>query len=227
MNKITKSESIKITAEPLHKRAAAIIREMIIGGQLSPGEQIQENSLCDDLGISRTPLREALKALEAEGLVTLLPRRGAIVTEITSEHLEDMFELAMVLEVHAVKILCEKATEKQIESLEKIHRKLVSSHNMKRYKDYITQNEAFHVEIIKIAGNSYIRDIHNSLIAHLRRARVLGMKVHVSNDRFVAAHEKIMAAIKRRDTKVAQEELANHQTVRKNASLEMLKRQNS
>ena len=226
MNNITTSENNKISAESLHERAASVIRNMIIEGKLTSGKQISENLLCDELGISRTPLREALRVLASEGLVSLLPRRGAIVTEITSEDLEEKFELARILEVEAIKKVCENIDEEQLEILETIHKRLISSHKKGRRKEYFQHNEDFHKAIIKLAGNKYIVEIHNSLTAHLRRARLLGMKIRDMDDQFIDAHEKIMQALRNRDSKTAQEEMASHQIIRAKDALKMLSKIN-
>lgn len=222
MDETFHTEYLKIYAEPLHKRAAEILRKSIIEGKLAPGEQISEINLCNELGISRTPIREALKFLETEGLVTLLPRRGAIVTEITFDSLKEMFEIAILLEINAVKVLCEIATEKDINSLKDIYAKLASSYKSKNIEEYILNNELFHKEIIRLAGNNYIKEIHNTVTTHLRRARYQGMAAHNSPFKFFEAHKKIITAIKNRDVETAQKEISEHQQIRKQDSLEML-----
>jgi len=193
--------------EPLHERATARLRDMIVQGRLHPGEPISEKELCDEFGISRTPLREALKVLAGEGLVELLPRRGAIVAPVAIEELRQKLEVVRLLEDHAAKLACERATDTQIAQLKSLHEKLVDNFKRGRSAEAIDLNDQFHLAIVKASGNQSLVDVYAPLWQHLRRSRhLLINKQEVSRD-WVQAHERLMRAIRKRDGAAAVREM--------------------
>jgi DNA-binding GntR family transcriptional regulator len=192
--------------EPLHERAAARLRDMIVMGTLAPGAPISEKELCEQFGISRTPLREALKILGSEGLIELLPRRGAVVTPIVTEELRQKFEVVRLLEDFAVKLVCERASDAQLAELQAVHRKLLES--AKADADLTQINDQFHKALMKASGNESLRAAHAPLWQHLRRARriVLGYQ-NVSSGDYLLSHERLMKAIGKRDSAGAVREM--------------------
>ena len=109
----------------LHEELTGRLREMILRHHLLPGQWVPEAELCEDLGVSRTPLREALKALAAEKLVTLYPYRGVAVAELSREHVGHVFEVQSLLESMAAQLACERAAVAEIDAFEKIHKRMV------------------------------------------------------------------------------------------------------
>ncbi len=188
--------------EPLHDRAASRLRDMIVEGRLRPGEPIVEHDLCEEFGISRTPLREALKIVAAEGLIELLPRRGAIVTPIVTEQLRQKFELVRLLEDFAIKRLCEYATDAQIAEIEAVDDRLVKSFR-RAGGDFMAINDELHRLIMKASGNQSLIDIHAPLWAHLRRSSQLVLTMADFSQGFVRAHQRLMKAIHKRDADAA------------------------
>jgi DNA-binding GntR family transcriptional regulator len=193
--------------EPLHERATARLRDMIVQGQLAPGDAISEKDLCEEFGISRTPLREALKVLAREGLIELLPRRGAIVAPIAIEELRHKLELVRLLEDHAVKRACEHATDAQIAHLKSLHDKLLESVRRGRTAEAIDINDEFHLAIVNASGNESLVDVYAPLWQHLRRSRHLIINTPEASRDWVQAHERLMKAIRRRDGAGAVKEL--------------------
>lgn len=191
--------------EPLHDRVTGRLREMVVDGRLEPGTPISEKDLCDEFGISRTPLREALKVLASEGLIELLPRRGAIVTPILTEHLRQKFEVVRVLEDFAVKLVCERASDAQIAELQAVHKRLLDS--FRRGADYVRINDEFHRAIMYASGNESLVDVHAPLWLHLQRARQLVLKTEEVSRGYVQAHERLMKAILKRDADAAVTEM--------------------
>lgn len=201
-----------LETEPLHMRAARHLREMIIDGRLRPWAPIDEKSLCEQFGTSRTPLREALKVLATEGLIELLPRRGAVVAGISVKDLREKFAIVRVLEAHAASTICESASPAQLQALEAIHRQLVAAHKKRNQKLYFELNEKFHREVVAATGSKTLIDLHLSLVGHLRRARFTVMSAHTMAPEFVEDHQRIMRAIAARKAGLAAKEFIKHQT---------------
>jgi DNA-binding GntR family transcriptional regulator len=200
-----------LETEPLHLRAARHLRTMIIDGRLAPGVAIDERSLCEQFGTSRTPLREALKVLASEGLIELLPRRGAIVANISVEDMREKFAVVRVLESYAAGVICEIATQAQIDALAAIHRALLAAHKKRNAALYFELNEKFHREIVIATGNKTLVDMHSTLVGHLRRARFTVLSAQTMLPQFVKDHERIMKAIAARKGEVAAQEFRRHQ----------------
>ena len=191
--------------EPLHDRVTGRLRQMVVDGRLEPGTPISEKDLCEEFGISRTPLREALKVLASEGLIELLPRRGAIVTPIVTEHLRQKFEVVRVLEDFAVKLVCERASDAQIAELQAVHKRLLDS--FRRGADFVRVNDEFHRAIMSASGNQSLVEAHAPLWLHLQRARQLALRTEDVSRGYVQAHERLMKAIVRRDADAAVKEM--------------------
>jgi DNA-binding GntR family transcriptional regulator len=216
MNTASSAQSLQnvpiLETEPLHMRAGRYLREMIIDGRLRPWAPIDEKSMCDQFGTSRTPLREALKVLAAEGLIELLPRRGAVVAGISVKDLREKFAIVRVLEAHAASTICESASPEQLQALEAIHRQVIAAHKKRNGKLYFELNEKFHREVVAATGNKTLIDLHLSLVGHLRRARFTVMSAHSMAPEFVEDHQRIMQAIAARKAGVAAKEFIKHQT---------------
>lgn len=190
-------------SESLHERATARLRDMIVQGRLHPGDPILEKELCDEFQISRTPLREALKVLAGEGLIELLPRRGAIVAPVVIEDLRQKLEVVRLLEDHAAKLACERATDAQIAQLASLHEKLVDSFERRRNAEAIDINDQFHLAIVKASGNQSLVEVFTPLWQHLRRSRHLVINKPEVSRNWVQAHERLMRAIRKRDGALA------------------------
>jgi len=215
MNSASSAQSLRtvpiLETEPLHLRVARHLREMIIDGRLRPWAPIDEKSLCEQFGTSRTPLREALKVLATEGLIELLPRRGAVVAGISVKDLREKFAIVRVLEAHAASTICETASPTQIQALEAIHRQLLAAHKKRNDKLYFELNEKFHREVVAATGSKTLTDLHLFLVGHLRRARFTVLSAHTMAPEFVEDHQRIMRAIAARKADVAGKEFIKHQ----------------
>jgi DNA-binding GntR family transcriptional regulator len=202
----TRAATGVLLTEPLHQRAALRLRDLVVEGRLRPGEAISEKDLCDEFGISRTPLREALKILSFEGLIQLLPRRGAIVAPIVTEQLQQKFEVVRVLEDFAVKLMCERATDVQIAELKAVHKRLVDA--VKRGdSNFVRLNDEFHDVIMRASGNQSLLEVHAPLWQHLRRVRQLALNVEDVSRGYVQAVDRLMKAISKRDSAAAVKEM--------------------
>ncbi len=196
---------------PLYEEVAELLRQRIFAGQsgdLEPGAWIDELRLAQEYGISRTPLREAIKVLAAEGLVTMKMRRGAYVTEVNAKDLRDVFHLMAVLEANAAGTVASIATAEQLLELEALHQQLEKS-TRDRVK-FFSINEAFHVKLLEIANNRWA----GQMVADLRKVMKLNRAQSLLKagriERSLAEHAAIMAALKIRDAAAAQAAMRGH-----------------
>ena len=192
----------------LYEQVAERLRERILAHSLSPGSWIDEQALTAELGISRTPLREALKVLAAEGLVTMKLRRGAYVTEVSERDLAEVYHLLSLLESDAAAVVAQDASDAEIAELVTLHQKLERSVDDR--DAFFAANEGFHFRLLEIAGNRW----RNQMVADLRRV----MKLYRHHSLFrqgrlqasLKEHRKIMAALKARNAPLAQQLMQQH-----------------
>lgn len=194
----------------LYEQVAEQLRTRIMAHTLAPGSWIDEQLLTTELGISRTPLREALKVLACEGLVTMKLRRGAYVTEVSPRDLAEVYHLLALLESDAAMAVAQSATPAQIAELELLHRDLESQVGDR--DRFFAANERFHLRLLEIADNRW----RNQLVADLRK--VMKLNRHHSlfkQGRLEASlkeHRRIMAALKARDAARVQQLMQHHFT---------------
>lgn len=160
---------MKIKKATLHIQIADALREMIMIGELKNGDKINENDLCASMGISKTPLREALRVLSAENLISLVPNHGAFVTKPTTEEIKEMFAVMSVLEGVCARAAAEKMTPVDFARLEKLHAKLEETFERRDQEEYIRINDQYHSLVQEIAGNRTL----NQIVAGLRKKILL------------------------------------------------------
>lgn len=185
----------------LHDETVAVLREMIVDGSLPAGERIPEPALCETLGISRTPLREAIKVIASEGLVELMPSLGAVVTELTVEDVEAMFEMMEALEFQVGRLVATRATEQQIQELEALHETMLVHHRDARRSAYFDLNQEIHLRLARYAGNRFLAADYERYLGKIRRARYKANFSQSRWDESVQEHKEIMAALAARDGK--------------------------
>ena len=185
---------------PLRDVVFQTLRQAILRGELKPGERLMEIHLAQKLGVSRTPVREAIRKLELEGLVLMIPRKGAVVAEITVSDLEDVLEVRSALEELAVKCACRKITSEQI------------SHSLKG--DDISAcaqaDETFHGVIYQATGNRRLVQMLSNLREQMYRYRVEYLKDRQSHQILLQEHREIMRALERKDEEAAARITAIH-----------------
>ena len=208
----------RLKPRALYEEVAELLRQRIFsgsndksGGDMEPGAWIDELKLAQEYGISRTPLREAIKVLAAEGLVTMKMRRGAYVTEVNAKDLRDVFHLMAVLEADAAGTVASTATAAQLQELEALHLSLEKA--AKDRKDHIrffTINEAFHVKLLEVANNRW----RDQMVADLRKVMKLNRAQSLLKagriEESLAEHTAIMAALTKRDAAAAQAAMRAH-----------------
>ncbi|ACY33073.1 MULTISPECIES: GntR family transcriptional regulator [Comamonas] len=197
-----------LTPLALYEQVAEQLRQRIFRRELEPGAWIDELKIAEEYGISRTPLREALKVLAAEGLVTMKLRRGAYVTEVSRKDISDVYRLLSLLEADAAAEVAGKATDEQLQRLQQTHEEL--KRNTADAERFFALNESFHMQILDIADNRW----RNQLVADLRKV----MKLNRHKSLFkqgriedsLAEHEAIMQALLKRDPKIAMSAVQQH-----------------
>src|SRR5499427_7640273 len=142
-----------ILRKTLHHELVTLLRRMIIEGELRPGSRIAESRLCTHFGVSRTPLREALKVLSAEGLVRLLPNKGATVVRVTREEMEEIVPVLGTLEALAGELACANIHGDEIDGIQSMHGQMVEHYRRGEKQSYNTCNRAIHEAIFEIAAN--------------------------------------------------------------------------
>src|SRR5215217_7102464 len=143
--------AVSLAPRALYEEVAELLRQRIFRRELQPGSWIDEMKLAEEYGISRTPLREALKVLAAEGLVTMKVRRGAYVTEVSEKDLSDVYHLLSLLESDAAGVVAERASDDQIKQLQDLHAELEAA--MGDREKFFAVNERFHMRVLEISDN--------------------------------------------------------------------------
>jgi DNA-binding GntR family transcriptional regulator len=200
--------ALSLAPRALYEEVAELLRQRIFRRELEPGSWIDEVKLAQEYGISRTPLREALKVLAAEGLVTMKVRRGAYVTEVSERDLAEVYHLLSLLESDAAAVVAERATEADLKELQKLHRELERA--VADRERFFAVNERFHMRLLEVAGNRW----RNQMVADLRKV----MKLNRHNsllksgriEESLAEHAAVMDALARRDAAAARERMQAH-----------------
>jgi DNA-binding GntR family transcriptional regulator len=188
-----------ITRRSLYDELALLLREMIINGELKPGDKIAEQALCLRFGVSRTPLREALKVLTAEGLVHLSPNRGASVASITAQEVDELFPIMGALEALAGEIACARITARDLARLRKLHATMIKHFNRKEISPYLMLNQAIHEAIFEITGNASLIQLYKTILARTHAVRFVVQRSPVRWQEATDDHERMMQALENRD----------------------------
>lgn len=188
-----------IVRRTLHDELLHRLRAIIVDGDLAPGAKVPEKELCDRFGVSRTPLREALKVLASEGLVTLAPNRGAMVSALTIGDLEEAFPVMGALEALSGEMACAHITDAEIEDIRQLHRRMVVHFERRELGPYFALNQAIHEKILDAARNQTLAGLYRGLAGRIRRARYMANMSTTRWVKAVAEHKEILAALERRD----------------------------
>ena len=151
----------KIRTKTLHQEIVAQIQEMLRKGILVKGQKIDEKRLCESMGVSRTPVREALRLLKSEGLIDLIPHKGAYVSQPCIEEINDMFEVMSVLEGTCARLAATHMKEKDFKRIESLHAEIEEHYRNWDYEAYLKRNHVFHIFVQELAGNKVINDVVN------------------------------------------------------------------
>ena len=195
---------------PLRDVVFNTLRQAILRGELKPGERLMEIQLANKLGVSRTPIREAIRKLELEGLVLMIPRKGAEVADISEKSLRDVLEVREALEELAVQLACDKITKEEIEDLKKAaedFKKILKSRDITEIAE---ADVRFHDIIFMATDNQKLVQLLNNLREQMYRFRVEYLKNEEVHPQLIAEHEKIIEHIMERDKAKASAIVSEH-----------------
>ena len=212
---------MRLVHNSLHDEVAAQLRERIFSGELSPGTFLDEVMLAEQMAISRTPLREALKVLTAEGLVRHEPRRGCFVNEVTEQDLDEIFPVIALLEGRCAFEAAQHASDADLAALEELHQKLSRHAKARRINEYYEANFAIHEAIIALAGNRWLAGVIRDLRKILKLARLQQLHAPGRLDQSLSEHLAVFAALKARDPEGAEAAMRTHLTRQREALREL------
>ncbi len=201
---------------PLREVVFRAIREAILKGELKAGERLMEIQLAEKLGVSRTPIREALRKLELEGLVVSIPRKGAMVAQMSAAEFEDMLVVRKSLEKLAASLACQRMTEEEMQDLERFANEMEDAMKRKNVIEIATADENFHECIYKSSKNPKLISILNSLREQFYRYRVEYLKIEENYQQLIKEHREMIRGMLNQDEDyvvlIVDQHLSNQQT---------------
>ncbi|MEY4507821.1 MAG: hypothetical protein RL297_2399 [Pseudomonadota bacterium] len=200
--------ALTLTPRALYEEVAELLRQRIFSRELEPGSWIDEMRLAEEYGISRTPMREALKVLAAEGLVTMKVRRGAYVTEVNEKDQRDVYHLLALLEADAASVVAERATDAQLAELQALHAELEAA--VDHTERFFAINEQFHMRVLSIADNRW----RDQMVADLRKVMKLNRHNSLLKTGRIAEslqeHQAMVQAMVKRDPALSAQRVREH-----------------
>ena len=200
--------TVSLAPRALYEEVAELLRQRIFNRELEPGSWIDELKLAEAYGISRTPLREALKVLAAEGLVTMKVRRGAYVTEVSDKDLADVYHLLALLESDGAGVVAERASDEQLAELRALHAELEAATEQREH--FFAINERFHQRLLEIADNRWRQQMVSDLrkVMKLNRHNSLLKNGRIADS--LAEHRALVEALLARNPSLARERMQRH-----------------
>ena len=197
----------------LRERILSTIRAAIVNGEIRPGTRIMEPKLAERFGISRTPIREAIRQLESEGLISVIPRKGAIVASISTQDISNFYELKMILEGHAARLAAKNLTGNDLMKMETVNRQIEAASAKKNLSRVLDLHNEFHEIFLRACGNEKLHAIVQNLVMQFQRFHLIpAMPRRIGGS--IRQHTEIIEAFRRKDAARAEE------LVRKNALYE-------
>jgi len=200
----------RIARVALYEEVAERLRASIFAHELAPGSWVDEQMLADKFGISRTPMREALKVLASEGLVILKPRRGCYVAELSEADLDEVFPVMALLEGRAAWEAAQKATPADLRKLEQIHADLEQHAAQGDASKFFEANDAFHSALHEIGGNRWLKQLIDDTRKVIKLTRRYSLQLEGRVEQSLAEHRTIMAAMLKKDAGLAAQQMHDH-----------------
>ncbi len=217
------ADIVEITRLGLHDQVAARLRTMLVEGLIQPGAKLNERELCEKLGVSRTPLREAIKLLAAEGLVDLLPNRGAIAVKLTEDDVINTFELLATLEGMAGELAAERITDAELSELRALQYEMMACYARRDLSGYYRINARIHAAINNAARNPVLTNTYRAINARVQSLRFRTNQNEAKWAEAVREHEQMVEALSRRDAQAMRQLLMQHLRRKRDAVLELLR----
>ena len=194
----------------LWQRVYDHLRKEILEGRLEPGAELIEVALAEQLGVSRGPLREAIGRLAAEGLVTVSPRRGAVVRSLSKEEFLELYQVREALERMAVQLAVPRLTAEQFEELASLNEEMEAHAAGNEVESFFEANLAFHARLLEASGNKKLEELYRQLLDQLGRYRLRSLTLRGNLKRSVSEHKAILRAASRGDAERAAQLTAEH-----------------
>lgn len=212
----------RVTRLQLHDAVVEHLRNFIVEGALPPGAKLNERELCETLGVSRTPLREAIKVLAAEGLVDIIPNRGASVARMDEAEIREMFELMSGLEAFSGLLACERITPDELANIKALHFTMLACRAQNDLPGYYTKNHQIHDQINLASRNMALRDIYLTVNRRLQALRFRSNFSTAKWDKAVQEHSEMVEALEARDGERLAAILRIHLLEKRDAVLKLL-----
>ncbi len=194
---------MKFEKATYHVRIADMLRDMMMTGKLKEGNKVNENELCSSMGISKTPLREALRVLSVEGLIKLVPNRGAFVTQPTFNEIEEMFDVMSLLEGFCASVACDKMRSRDFAHLEKLHAQLEKKYAQRDQEGYIRINNQYHSFLQEMVNNRILNQIIDGLRKKILLYRFQSLNTPARFESSIREHRNLLDAFRQRDSERA------------------------
>lgn len=216
---------IKLPTPPaaLHEQVAQRLRQMLVEGQIAPGAKLNERALAEELSVSRTPLREAIKMLAAEGLVELLPNRGAIAVELTEADILNTFEVMAGLEGQSGELAAQRITDSELSEIKAMHYEMLAAYTRRDLSAYYRLNAAIHRAINAAAKNPVLTDTYNQVNARLQALRFRSNQDGEKWRRAMQEHDEMVAALTAHDPAAMRAVLLAHLFNKRDVVIEQLR----
>ncbi len=217
------AEIIPIPRSALHEQVAHRLRQMLVENRIAPGAKLNERALCELLNVSRTPLREAIKMLAAEGLVELLTNRGAIAVELSEADILNTFEVMAGLEAQSGELACDRITGAELTEIKAMHFEMLAAYTRRDLPGYYRLNAAIHSAINVAAKNPVLTATYKQVNARLQALRFRSNQDGEKWQDAVAEHEQMIDALTRRDAPAMREVLMSHLIHKRDVVVEQLR----
>ncbi|HEY7604419.1 MAG TPA: GntR family transcriptional regulator [Gaiellaceae bacterium] len=194
----------------LWQRVYDHLRGEILAGRLQPGTELAEVALAEQLGVSRGPIREAIGRLASEGLVTVRPRRGAVVSSLSKEEFLELYQVREALELMAVKLAVPRLQPEDIAALQRLIDQMAADAERNRVAEFFEANARFHASLVDASGNARLGELYRQLLDQLGRYRTRSLLLRGNMQRSVAEHAAILRAAKRGDAARASHLMSEH-----------------
>jgi DNA-binding GntR family transcriptional regulator len=217
------AQIITIPRAALHEQVAARLRELLVEGAIAPGAKLNERELAERLSVSRTPLREAIKMLAAEGLVELLPNRGAVAVRLDEHDVFNTFEVMAELEGMSGELAAQRITDAELAEIKALHYEMLAAHTRRDLSTYYRLNAQIHRAINAAAKNPVLSSTYNQVNARLQALRFRSNQEEAKWKRAVKEHEQMIEALARRDSGALRSVLVQHLQHKRDVVLEQLR----
>jgi len=217
------ADIVAIPGQVLHQQVAVRLRQRIVEGEIAPGAKLNERELCEQLQVSRTPLREAVRMLAAEGLVELLPNRGAVATQLSERDVADTFEVIAGLEAQSGELAAQRIDAAQLAEIRALHYEMLAAHTRRDLSTYYRLNALIHNAMNQAAGNAVLTHTYRTVNARLQALRFRSNFDERKWLHAVQEHERMVEMLSTRDAAGLRTLMVQHLMHKRDAVLELMR----